>query len=45
MKILLELKNKYVYNKNKKFKSTKDMPILEDFYNILNDEKTKKFKI
>ena len=34
-----------LYNKNKKFKSTKDMPILEDFYNILNDEKTKKFKI
>ena len=31
--------------KNKKFKTTKDMPILEDFYNILNDEKTKKFKI
>ena len=27
------------------FKDTKDMPILEDFYNILNDEKTKKFKI
>ena len=28
-----------------KFKESKDMPILEDFYNILNDEKTKKFKI
>ena len=27
------------------FKGTKDMPILEDFYNLLNDEKTKKFKI
>ena len=27
------------------FKESKDMPILEDFYNILNDEKTKKFKI
>ena len=27
------------------FKETKDMPILEDFYNILNDDKTKKFKI
>ena len=27
------------------FKDTKDMPILEDFYNVLNDEKTKKFKI
>ena len=31
--------------KNNKFKTTKDMPILEDFYNILSDEKTKKFKI
>lgn len=31
--------------KNKQFKMSKDMPILEDFYNILNDEKTKKFKI
>ena len=31
--------------KNKQFKASKDMPILEDFYNILNDEKTKKFKI
>ena len=31
--------------KNGKFKTTKDMPILEDFYNVLNDEKTKKFKI
>ena len=28
-----------------KFKDTNDMPILEDFYNILNDENTKKFKI
>ena len=27
------------------FKETEDMPILEDFYNMLNDEKTKKFKI
>ena len=27
------------------FKESKDMPILEDFYNILNDEKTRKFKI
>ncbi len=27
------------------FKEAEDMPILEDFYNILNDEKTKKFKI
>ncbi len=31
--------------KNKKFKTSKDMPLLEDLYNILNDEKTKKFKI
>ena len=31
--------------KKKKFKTSKDMPILEDFFNILNDEKTKKFKI
>ena len=28
-----------------KFKDTYDMPILEDFYNLLNDDKTKKFKI
>ena len=40
----------YIENKNniisKKFKSNFDMPILEDFYNILNkDEKTKKFAI
>lgn len=27
------------------FKDTYDMPILEDFYNLLNDDKTKKFKI
>ena len=27
------------------FKESRDMPILEDFYNILNDKKTKKFKI
>ena len=27
------------------FKSTNDMPILEDFYNLLNEENTKKFKI
>ena len=31
--------------KNNKFKTTKDMPILEDFYNILTEEKNKKFKI
>lgn len=40
----------YIENKkniiSKKFKSNFDMPILEDFYNILNqDEKTKKFSI
>ena len=31
--------------KNKKFKTSKDMPKLEDLYNVFNDEKTKKFKI
>jgi len=36
--------DKSLYKKGK-FKTTKDMPILEDFYNILNEEKTKKFKI
>ena len=40
----------YIYDNVKlnikpKFKDSKDMPILEDFYNILDDEKTKKFKI
>ena len=40
----------YKFDKTKlnikpKFKESSDMPILEDFYNILNDEKTKKFKI
>lgn len=40
----------FIENKNniisKKFKSSFDMPILEDFYDILkNDEKTKKFSI
>ncbi len=40
----------FIYDKeniiSKKFKSSKDMPILEDLYNILNkDEKTKKFAI
>ncbi len=40
----------FVYDKeniiSKKFKSSKDMPILEDLYNILNkDEKTKKLAI
>ena len=33
-------------NIKKQFKSTFEMPILQDFYNVLgNDEKTKKFKI
>ena len=38
--------DKSLYNKNKKFKSSKEMPILEDLYKILgkNDE-TRKFKI
>lgn len=35
-----------LFNKNKKFKSEKEMPILEDLYNILGtNELTKKFKI
>ena len=48
---LYKLKNitfddKSLYNKNKKFKNEKQMPILEDFYNLLGeDKKTKKFKI
>ena len=40
----INFNDKSLYKK-KKFKTTKDMPILEDFYNILDDEKTKKFKI
>lgn len=32
-------------NLKPKFKESKDMPILEDFYNILNDEKTQKLKV
>ena len=40
----INFNDKSLYKKNK-FKNSKDMPILEDFYNILNDEKTKKFKI
>ncbi len=39
------LYKKYIDNNNKLFKESEDMPILEDFYNILNDEETKKFKI
>ena len=43
-------KSLYKFDENKVnikpiFKEPKDMPILEDFYNLLNDEKTKKFKI
>lgn len=35
-----------LYNKNKKFKTEKEMPILRDLFNILGkDERTKKFKI
>ena len=40
----ITFKDKSLYKKGK-FKTSKDMPLLEDFYNILNDEKTKKFKI
>ena len=43
-------KSLYKYDKNRIsikpiFKDSKDMPILEEFYNLLNDEKTNKFKI
>ena len=38
--------DKSLFNENKKFKNEKQMPILEDLYNILGqDERTKKFKI
>jgi type IV secretory pathway VirB4 component len=38
--------DKSLFNSNEKFKSEKEMPILEDLYKILGeDEKTKKFKI
>ena len=38
--------DKSLYDENKKFKDSKQMPILEDLYNILdNDIRTKKFKI
>ncbi len=40
----INFNDKSLYKK-RQFKTSKDMPILEDFYNILNDEKTKKFKI
>ena len=36
--------DKSLFNK-KNFKTNKEMPLLEDLYNILNDEKTKKFRI
>ncbi len=42
----ITFEDKSLYNKNKKFKDEKQMPKLEDLYNILgNDERTKKFKI
>ena len=38
--------DKSLYNENFEFKNEKQMPILEDLYNILGqDERTKKFKI
>ena len=40
----INFNDKSLYKKNK-FKDSKDMPRLEDLFNILNDEKTKKFKI
>jgi len=40
----INFNDKSLYKKGK-FKTTRDMPILEDLYNILNDEKTQKFKI
>ena len=40
----INFNDKSLYNK-KKFKTSKEMPLLEDLYNIFNDEKTKKFKI
>ena len=41
--LFIEEKNKII---SKKFKSSKDMPILEDFYNVLEkDKRTQKFKI
>lgn len=37
--------NKTLFNKNKKFKESKDMPILQEFYELLEkDEKTKIFQ-
>ena len=36
--------DKTLFNK-KIFKTSKDMPLLEDLYKILDDEKTKKFKV
>ncbi len=43
-KSLLKFDNKKISIKPT-FKDSNDMPILEDLYNLLNDEKTKKFKI
>ena len=42
----ITFEDKTLYMTEKKFKKTNDMPILEDLYNILeNDDKTKLFKI
>ena len=42
----ITFEDKSLINFNNQFKSEKQMPILEDLYNILeNDERTKKFKI
>lgn len=40
----ISFNDKTLYKKGK-FKTTKDMPILEDLYNNFDDERTKKFKI
>ena len=40
----INFSDKSLYKK-RKFKSSKDMPLLEDLYNACDDEKTKKFKI
>ena len=41
-----KIKNKNKINLNPKFKTERDMPILEEFYELLDkDEKTKSFKI
>ena len=40
----INFNDKSLYKK-RKFKSSKDMPLLEDLFNACDDEKTKKFKI